>query len=331
MLMGKVWSFIGLAVLVATVIPSNDASRFETKTQNVYRWRFKTPLPHQPPPFFVGNRRPEGLPGINRGKEIQQTLPRDPSGTAPYFVSLFDPERNIPFYSAYKVTPQQAPLIGKYKRKDVKAKWRNPPGVPDLDAAYKEAIKQEPLSRGHMNPLGINSFNKSFMQATYTLTNAVPQYVASNSGPWQMFEATIRSYAQDFCGSLARQGTLYLLTGTSEFSLASDLGRKPVQDSSRKVSHPAILLDEMTLVIPRAVWTAGCCLWKGASQEFGMVGRAESFAVMSNNVRDKKLLNQTQMSVLELERHLTTPGSPSVNLFPGDPNCRHPQSNLMLA
>ena len=94
----------------------------------MYHWRFRTLLSHQPPPFFAGNRRPEGLPGISRGKEIQQTLPRDPSGTTPYFVSLFDPKRNIPFYSAYKVTPQQAPLIGTYTRKDVKKRWRNPPG-----------------------------------------------------------------------------------------------------------------------------------------------------------------------------------------------------------
>lgn len=204
-------------------------------------------------------------------------------------------------------------------------------GVPGLDAAYKEAIKQEPLSRGHMNPIAINSFNKSFMQATFTLTNAVPQYVASNSGPWQIFEAKIRSYAKDFCGSRARKGTLYLLTGTSEFSLTSDLGRKPVQDSSLKLSHATILLDELTLVVPRAVWTAGCCLWNEASQEFGMMGRAGSFAVMSNNVRDKKLLNQTQMSVHELERHLTAPGTSSVNLFPGVPKCRLPQSNQVLA
>ena len=169
------------------------------------------------------------------------------------------------------------------------------------------------------------------MQATFTLTNAAPQYVASNSGPWQIFEAKIRSYAQNFCGSRARQGTLYLLTGTSEFSLTRDLGRKAVQDSSIMLSHAAILPDETTLVVPRAVWTAGCCLWNEARQEFGMAGRAESFAVMSNNVRDKQLLNQTQMSVLELERHLTAPGASSVNLFPGDPNCRLPQSNVVLA
>ena len=82
-----------------------------------------------PPSFFVGNRRPEGLPGISRGQEIHQLLPQDPPGTHPYFISLFDTDRNIPFYSAYKVTPQQAPLIGKYSRKDVRGRnWRNPPG-----------------------------------------------------------------------------------------------------------------------------------------------------------------------------------------------------------
>lgn len=203
-------------------------------------------------------------------------------------------------------------------------------GVSGLDAAYKKAIRQEPLSRGHMDPLAINSFDKRFMEATYTFTNAVPQYVASNSGPWQVFEAKIRSYAQNSCGSRARQGTLYLLTGTSDFSLTSYLPKRPVQDSSIKFSHAAIFLEETTLVVPRALWTAGCCLWNESSQEFGKVGRAESFAVMSNNVKDRKLLNQTQMSVLELERNLTAPGSPSVNLFPGDPNCRLPQSNIVL-
>ena len=59
-------------------------------------------------------------------------------------------------------------------------------GNPDVDKAYKEAITTdgEPLSRGHMNPLGINSFDLDFMKATFTLTNAVPQFEASNSGPW---------------------------------------------------------------------------------------------------------------------------------------------------
>ncbi|KAJ7328112.1 hypothetical protein OS493_025512 [Desmophyllum pertusum] len=182
-----------------------------------------------------------------------------------------------------------------------------------------------------MNPSAINSFDKSFMKATYTLTNAAPQYVASNSGPWQIFETKIRSYAKNTCGSRARGGTLYLLTGTSDYGIDTNLRRKPVQDPTKKVSDAAVFLDGIKLVIPRAVWTAGCCVWnEGSSQVLGMVRRAESFAVISNNAKDRKLLNQTEMSVSEVEGHLTAPGSPSVNLFPGDENCRFPNNNVVL-
>ena len=68
-----------------------------------------------PPPFFVGEKRPEGLPDIGRGQEI---IHAPAAGGPPYFVSLFDPDpnRNIPFYSAYKVTPTQAQNIGNNPR-----------------------------------------------------------------------------------------------------------------------------------------------------------------------------------------------------------------------
>ena len=44
------------------------------------------------------------------------------------FVSLFDPTTNTPFYSAYKVLPEQAEDIGTKPRPKNK-KWRNPPGT----------------------------------------------------------------------------------------------------------------------------------------------------------------------------------------------------------
>lgn len=83
------------------------------------------------PPFFAGNGRPEGLPRTaSRGREIQQTLPGGAPGTPPYFVSLFDPDENTPFYSAYKVTPAQAANLGTFGRGDINTKnWRNPPGM----------------------------------------------------------------------------------------------------------------------------------------------------------------------------------------------------------
>ena len=70
--------------------------------------------------FFAGGRHPEGIPG---GVQIVQRIPTGPTGTT-YFFTLFNPTRNIPLYSAYKVTPTQAAGIGTNKRQ--KFTWRNP-------------------------------------------------------------------------------------------------------------------------------------------------------------------------------------------------------------
>ena len=73
--------------------------------------------------FFAGGLRPTGIPYSPRLVEIAQRLPASPTGTT-YFVTLFNPNRNIPLYSAYKVTPTQAAGIGTNQRQ--KFKWRNP-------------------------------------------------------------------------------------------------------------------------------------------------------------------------------------------------------------
>ena len=180
-----------------------------------------------------------------------------------------------------------------------------------------------------MNPSAINSFNKDFMTATFTLTNAVPQFKASNCGPWQEFETKIVDYAKDICGP--RGGTLYLLTGRSENGIKPDAQSpyKVVQDTSNTVKMPKFVKGNVKLKTPRSVWTAGCCVWEEPGRVFGNrwpVKKAQSFAVMSNNQKDKSKLYQTQMSVRELEELLKAPSA--VNLFPGDENCRNPVNNI---
>ena len=183
-----------------------------------------------------------------------------------------------------------------------------------------------------MNPAGINSFDLNFMTATFTLTNAVPQFEASNSGPWQEFETKIRDYAKNICGP--RGGTLYLLTGRSENGIIPDPRNpyKAVQDKSDTVPMP-YLKDKFVggtvkLETPRSVWTAGCCVWTEPGKVYGNLEKAQSFAVMSNNQKDKSKLYQTQMSVRELEELLRAPALEAVNLFPGDENCRNPANNI---
>ena len=186
-------------------------------------------------------------------------------------------------------------------------------GVSGLDDAYKQANREaqsnynDQLTRGHMNPSGISSFDKTYMKNTFTLLNAVPQFEALNSGPWQVFEKKISNYAKTTCGSSTRQGTLYLLTGRSENGL--DGVTKPYISNSFVVGTKTLRLDT-----PGAIWTAGYCVWMDAGTQ-----KQESFAVMSNNHHDKTKLYQTQMKVTDLEVRLKT--AATVDLFPGNNNC----------
>ena len=185
-------------------------------------------------------------------------------------------------------------------------------GVSGLDDAYKQANREaqtkyeDQLTRGHMNPSGINSFNQTYMKNTFILVNAVPQFEASNNGPWKDFEDKIKDYAKKTCGSSTRNGTLYLLTGRSENVLNVT---KPNISNSFVVENKTLRLDT-----PGAVWTAGCCMWMETA-----IPKAESFAVISNNHYDKTLLRQTPMKVTDLEIHLNV--TTTVNLFPGNPDC----------
>ena len=142
------------------------------------------------------------------------------------------------------------------------------------------------------------------------------QFEASNSGPWKDFEHKIKDYAKTTCGSKTRQGTLYLLTGRSENGLKGV--PKPRVTDAFKLGPTKVMLKT-----PRAVWTAGCCVWKEPGKIFGKLWqteKAESFAVMSNNHYDENRLHQTEMSVNDLEKHLKAPAS-NVDLFPGNKNC----------
>ena len=99
-----------------------EESHTETKgSQLSSPWKRALPLP-----FFAGGRKPEGLPGISGGIDTLQT---HPANTPARYFSLFDPSTNTPFYSAYKVTPDQAVRLGTYSRKDADGNWRGPIGM----------------------------------------------------------------------------------------------------------------------------------------------------------------------------------------------------------
>lgn len=198
----------------------------------------------------------------------------------------------------------------------------------------KQRMKQQgSITNGHLNPNALNSFDRNFMRATYTLTNAAPTFDVMNELVWAQYEQRIRQYAKCPCGSV-RGGTLYLLTGTSNYGIKKDIADKVVQDttSEKMFQTQSIKIDninEVKLQIPRAFWTAGCCVWNEVKKDFGLYWenrRAESFAVMCNNQKEGDKVLLTEMSVAELELLLTEPQKPRVNLFPGFFICRNPEN-----
>ena len=215
-----------------------------------------------------------------------------------------------------------------------------------MNNAYKAAIRickkkagSPQLSRGHVNPSAINSFDTNHMKATYTLSNAVPQFQTFNSQEWGDQEAKIRNYAKNTCGH--GDGTLYMLTGISDYGLKKPTGGgKPVQDQTITQQCPEYKFksagNHEKLGTPRALWSAGCCVWKKPSTTAPPAKKArrnpvESFAVMSNNHADKNNLHLTQMSVADLEKLLSAPGQPkAVKLFPGNSDCRLAKYNIKL-
>ena len=190
-----------------------------------------------------------------------------------------------------------------------------------------------------MNPSAINSFDRNHMKATYTLSNAVPQFQQFNSREWGDQEANIRNYAKNTCGH--GDGTLYMLTGISDYGLIKPTGGgKPVQDQTITLQCPEYNFQsdgkDKKLGTPRALWSAGCCVWKKLSTTAPPAKKArrkpvESFAVMSNNHADKNNLHLTQMSVADLEKLLSAPGQPNaVKLFPGNSDCGSATYNIKL-
>ena len=178
-------------------------------------------------------------------------------------------------------------------------------GVDDIYKTHAKSLPQdskEVLTRGHMNPMEINSFDVNHMRATFRLPNAVPQYTRSNTN-WNIYERLLSKYAQENCGP--RGGTLYALTGPSSFGLADQLAE-------------SVMPGPIRVVIPVSVWTAACCVWPGG---------AESVAAMINNQIIQSKVHLTQMSLLALEDSLTAPGAASANLFPGDKRCRENSVN----
>lgn len=98
---------------------------------------------------------------------------------------------------------------------------------------HGHGIGKQGFDKGHLNPAHINSFDKQHESATFTYSNAVPQYRHFNRGPWKSFESKIAHYVTEQCpGKNRSSAVMYLMTGSSKFRLKVG-ARKPTQDKGQ--------------------------------------------------------------------------------------------------
>lgn len=280
-----------------------------------------------PPPkcylkYFLHQSPPQGLLIDHPGAEVYicQSLPDNPDSY--FFATLFDDKAGIAILSAYTVNYEQARHMGKFPRGNVSNIWRTNPELTNQGNEkmyHGHGIGKEGFDKGHLNPAHINSFDKQHESATFTYSNAVPQYRHFNRGPWKSFESKIANYVTEQCpGKNRSSAVMYLMTGSSKFRLKVG-ARKPTQDKGQvKIHYFPGPSSNGSIVRPNSMWTAGCCVWKNENG----IERAQSIAVMGNNDFTNKKIGIRSMKLVELEKMLVYEGTEPVAIFPAVKECR---------
>uniref|UniRef100_A0A8C1MQE2 Endonuclease domain-containing 1 protein-like n=1 Tax=Cyprinus carpio TaxID=7962 RepID=A0A8C1MQE2_CYPCA len=197
--------------------------------------------------FFL-NGQPPVIPGIlensvsqdnNRYKLICQKYQN-----AYKFATLYDTQKKIPVFSAYRYTGSC--------RGRPRIPWMIEPQLEADDAAMREPCVNQAfpgdywaqnastsgnLTRGHFFPSG-HAADSITAESTFTLTNTAPQYDSFNNGSWIKMEKTVRDTMNSDCCDNSKNISAYVLTGA--------------------VPSNANLLNKR-VNIPSSMWTVFCC------------------------------------------------------------------------
>ncbi|NXB49155.1 ENDD1 protein, partial [Leucopsar rothschildi] len=196
------------------------------------------------------------------------------------FATLYDRNRRIPVYSAYKyergpgdrydswfVEPQ---LIKQTYRKDMASEdsIKKDYKITSQTIGQSQAIDQDyrdalGLDRGHLCPSGHQTGNDN-KWATFTLTNIVPQDMVFNQGTWHDYEEITMPQKTQGCD------TTYVITGAVPGNTNIANGR---------------------VNVPSYIWSAACCL-KGKKP-------IRAWGVIAKNERSQNRVKTLDLAELE--------------------------------
>ncbi len=105
-----------------------------------------------------------------------------------YFVLCYNPERKVPLWVGYALTPQDLAA----KAAERKNNFRADPALRRGERAELSDYSKTGYARGHMAPAADFTRSAEAMSATFLLTNMVPQNRRINSGEWSALENAVR-------------------------------------------------------------------------------------------------------------------------------------------
>ncbi|XP_041653161.1 endonuclease domain-containing 1 protein-like [Cheilinus undulatus] len=162
-----------------------------------------------------------------------------------HFASLYHRQHRTPLYSAYVLHPAEG--------KRPNSTWMYEPQLAfshaspemtvfhfpvDQNVVESQAVLQDyrnsNFTKGHLNP-SMHQKTKQNREATFTLTNIVPQRAGSNSGPWNRLETEVLKKYKAFCN-----GSMYVITGGL-----------PYESEPRWINN--------RVSVPEYMWSAYCC------------------------------------------------------------------------
>ncbi|XP_030251360.1 endonuclease domain-containing 1 protein-like [Sparus aurata] len=164
--------------------------------------------------FFYKRTPPSGIPAVGYQPICQRYENQY------HFASLYHRQHRAPLYSAYILSPAdgkrpvntwkyEPQLASSNASPEMKSFYGNPPVSPKVirSQAVLEDYKNSGYTKGHLNP-SMHQKTMADREATFTLTNIVPQRVGSNGGPWSDLEKEMLERFKAHC-----KGLMYVITG----------------------------------------------------------------------------------------------------------------------
>ncbi|KAI2662828.1 Endonuclease domain-containing 1 protein [Labeo rohita] len=194
--------------------------------------------------FLYMGTPPRGYLGTSLKKICQRYVDK------PRYVTLYDPQKHIPVYSAYTFKksdgekrvdipwmfePQLATEKGSSNMEPFPQSALMHKNFEDTQAVLEDYADVVQYERGQMNP-DEHQADPLDKAATYTLTNVVPLIREFNFGPWSTQVEVTRKRLNNYC-----HGKAYVITGVTTS------GNMIRRDNLNRVA------------VPEFMWTAYCC------------------------------------------------------------------------